>query len=492
MRASHIFIALVVALSCASFEAQAEKLSVRNRFPAVVETVRVAVPDEARNVHKEEDLFSFLEDDEAQASETLLLEVNEKVKTMEKVKFFDWCIWAWNWVSCLKKALEQAWTSLGFDVESGFGNAIQLAKMGTNLAKDILFTGNTVSSLISLNPFSVAHSFSCASNTYIKDQKTPTCTPNIATNAHHLTSEEEAMMSAKLARLSYSLKTDADAAAEHSTLVIDPVHDVETTLFSDDDTLYIAFRGSVSITDWLVDLNLCPTTLNANFIGLASGWNCGGLMMHTGFQVAYLAIRDKLHTAIAKVSGAHSKVIVTGHSLGGAMAHLCAIDLIVNGVPGAGRTPAVGLVTFGQPELGNGQWAKFVDKVAPGYRRYAASLVDGRDGSNRVDLVSHCCGWITGGNVGGYGGYTQPSTSKYITPTGGFRNQGTDNAHRAGCETLGGVIALKKCHTEVDCVAFSVLCHMMQNYCSHWDALGSDCGIDAKYWNPATGMAAFN
>lgn len=58
-----------------------------------------------------------------------------------------------------------------------------------------------------------------------------------------------------------------------------------------------------------------------------------------------------------------ARVLVTGHSLGGALATLCAVDFIRN-VPGmAGK---MDLYTFGCPRVGTPAWADYVHNLIPG------------------------------------------------------------------------------------------------------------------------------
>jgi len=55
----------------------------------------------------------------------------------------------------------------------------------------------------------------------------------------------------------------------------------------------------------------------------------------------------------------NSKVLVTGHSRGGAMATLAALDLAKDGVK-------TDLITFGAPRVGNTQFSQYADKTLKG------------------------------------------------------------------------------------------------------------------------------
>jgi triacylglycerol lipase len=81
--------------------------------------------------------------------------------------------------------------------------------------------------------------------------------------------------------------------------------------------------------------------------------------MHRGFVTAYLSVRDEIHDHIRN-SGA-KLYRVTGHSLGGALATLCAVDLQYN----FGSRMAVEAYTFGSPRVGNDAFAESYNVRVP-------------------------------------------------------------------------------------------------------------------------------
>lgn len=84
-----------------------------------------------------------------------------------------------------------------------------------------------------------------------------------------------------------------------------------------------------------------------------------GGRVHQGFQAAYLAVRDQVRALVAPASGT---LLLTGHSLGAALATLAAIDL----------APAA-LVTFGSPRVGDAAFGAHLQPLAAAgrVRRYA-------------------------------------------------------------------------------------------------------------------------
>lgn len=121
--------------------------------------------------------------------------------------------------------------------------------------------------------------------------------------------------------------------------------------------LCIAFRGTDNFKNFLRDIN------NA----LVNGKPMTKNKVHAGFKSAYLKIRDEL---LQYVSTTDNKgVLVSGHSLGGSMAHLCAIDLYNNYRQ---QINLSGLVTFGQPKTGARGFQKETNQNVPKkrYLRY--------------------------------------------------------------------------------------------------------------------------
>lgn len=96
----------------------------------------------------------------------------------------------------------------------------------------------------------------------------------------------------------------------------------------------VAFRGTASFKDWTFNLRAKPVA------------GCVG-QVHEGFQGALNQIGPAIVSRL-KARPAGLPVWITGHSLGGAMARLCAADLHFK----EGITPA-GLYTFGQPRVGD-------------------------------------------------------------------------------------------------------------------------------------------
>lgn len=104
----------------------------------------------------------------------------------------------------------------------------------------------------------------------------------------------------------------------------------------------LAFRGTESNK---------PEDLLADLLGVAVPWDMGG-RVHEGFARAYARVREAIREELAKHGGT---LLITGHSLGAALATLAAADH-------AAREPS--LVTFGSPRVGDPNFARGLEGLA--------------------------------------------------------------------------------------------------------------------------------
>ncbi len=126
----------------------------------------------------------------------------------------------------------------------------------------------------------------------------------------------------------------------------------------------LAFRGSGSAVDWVAD-----------FIAQQTAYrpvkNAG--LTHKGFTDIYMSSRDQILALVAQ-HPADKPLFVTGHSLGGALATLCAVDLAVNS---ACREPIV--YTFGAPRVGDPTFVQKYNATVGSHWRF----------QNEFDIVPH-------------------------------------------------------------------------------------------------------
>ena len=114
----------------------------------------------------------------------------------------------------------------------------------------------------------------------------------------------------------------------------------------------IAFRGSVGTLNWLEDFDV---TLVPRPDACASCQVSKGFFLDT-YQTITQDVRDALAAVRAAVGGP-SPVLVTGHSLGAALAELLAYDLATAAAAAGPPVQLAAVLTFGKPRVGNAAWA---------------------------------------------------------------------------------------------------------------------------------------
>jgi triacylglycerol lipase len=112
----------------------------------------------------------------------------------------------------------------------------------------------------------------------------------------------------------------------------------------------LAFRGTGSAVDWASDL--IARQMPFSPVG-------GAGQTHEGFTRIYLSARERMFALIDRLP-AGKPLFVTGHSLGGALAKLAALDIAAN------RSFGQMLVyTFGAPRVGDPKFARAYNQIVP-------------------------------------------------------------------------------------------------------------------------------
>lgn len=111
----------------------------------------------------------------------------------------------------------------------------------------------------------------------------------------------------------------------------------------------VGFRGSDDVRAWITNLDALPEP-----------WRGGG-RVHRGFAAALDVAWPKIEEAVGRTS---TPLVISGHSLGGALATLA-----------ANLRPDAELVTFGSPRVGDAAFADTMARRNADSRRY----VDNRD-----------------------------------------------------------------------------------------------------------------
>lgn len=120
--------------------------------------------------------------------------------------------------------------------------------------------------------------------------------------------------------------------------------------------IIIAFRGTSSTTNWLSDIN----AVQKKFKYLKE--DC---LTHRGFTDIYSSARDEITAVLGRLSP-DKTLYITGHSLGAALATLCAADIASNTAYNAPR-----LYTYGSPRVGDPAFANAFGKYVRSSLRFA-------------------------------------------------------------------------------------------------------------------------
>lgn len=118
---------------------------------------------------------------------------------------------------------------------------------------------------------------------------------------------------------------------------------------------YIAFAGTENSQDLKADVNAGDTRVPPEWLRPGDP----AVRVHSGFLGVYKRVRSKVH-GLAKAVPAGRPVVVCGHSLGGALATLAALDLC-----STSQLSQVSFVSFGQPQVGDGAFAALFDSRVP-------------------------------------------------------------------------------------------------------------------------------
>ncbi|WP_240479818.1 lipase family protein [Paenibacillus wynnii] len=188
--------------------------------------------------------------------------------------------------------------------------------------------------------------------------------------ANYTVNEERAIFLAAICGQTYAQFTNADGSfvvplnysVSHTIQAksISNIWERFGFIIESPDEIIIAFRGTSSTTDWISDM----IASQKRFKYIKE--DC---LTHRGFTDIYSTARSGVLSALAKLS-TDKTLYITGHSLGAALATLCAIDLAANT---AHSSP--NLYTFGSPRVGDPAFAKvFTMYVRNSYR--IANLFD--------------------------------------------------------------------------------------------------------------------
>ena len=112
----------------------------------------------------------------------------------------------------------------------------------------------------------------------------------------------------------------------------------------------VAFRGSAQYFDYWIDLQEYRT---------APYPSCSECLVHSGFLSAWNDVQAEVLVGVRDALRAQpgSRLVIAGHSLGGAVAIMAALHVAA----ADGAKPPSAVFTFGEPRVGNGAFAVYYD-----------------------------------------------------------------------------------------------------------------------------------
>lgn len=116
-------------------------------------------------------------------------------------------------------------------------------------------------------------------------------------------------------------------------------------------TAFLSFRGTSDVAEWVADIDAVPDDYRP-----ISGFG----QVHSGFQDMYQLVRADIVANLAAATAGCDQILITGHSLGAALAVLAAPDVARNMPP---NTIEPRLITFAGPRVGVSDFVTQFDAV---------------------------------------------------------------------------------------------------------------------------------
>lgn len=121
-------------------------------------------------------------------------------------------------------------------------------------------------------------------------------------------------------------------------------NDTECYVVSTASAVLVSFRGTAGVQDWLRDLTVFSLDTDYGSV-------------HNGFYHGFKQVSAELESVMQSVYAHSKKVILTGHSLGGALATVAAAEWV-------DQYPISAVYTFGQPAVGKGDFPAHMSQLS--------------------------------------------------------------------------------------------------------------------------------
>lgn len=156
-------------------------------------------------------------------------------------------------------------------------------------------------------------------------------------------------------------RLSGDQAAQMGEIASSVATDTQAALVLDEPsgTLYVVFRGSNQTTDWVNNILFRQQIY-------PYGDGSSDVRFHRGFMAAYFAVRSAVLAACEAVEV--NRIICVGHSLGGALATIAALDIQYNIT--SRKQEGIANYTYGSPRVGNQAMVESYNRRVPDSHRF--------------------------------------------------------------------------------------------------------------------------
>ncbi len=127
------------------------------------------------------------------------------------------------------------------------------------------------------------------------------------------------------------------------------VNDTECFVASTPSAVLVSFRGTAGVSDWLRDLAVFSTKVDYGSV-------------HRGFYFGFKQASTQLTNVLQQVNAKNKNLVLTGHSLGGALATIAAAEW-------EDEYKVSAVYTFGQPAVGKTDFRSFMGGLGLGFNR---------------------------------------------------------------------------------------------------------------------------
>jgi predicted lipase len=136
-------------------------------------------------------------------------------------------------------------------------------------------------------------------------------------------------------------------------------------------SIFVTFAGTTTINGWVENFKvwLSNADWNDDFTKkLRKPQHASLMKLHAGIEASYVSIREEIMAKANEFATAFESaaVVFSGHSLGGALAVLAAVDFNDK----FDHDDRISVYSFGQPRLGNKRWAEYVNGLGFSDRIY--------------------------------------------------------------------------------------------------------------------------